>query len=287
MNPKVTSVLRYPGGKAKALKTILEYIPRDFKEFREPFVGGGSVFIALKQSMPNTVNFQINDINTDLYYFWQFLRDDGEKFKDAVIYKKKQFNSGKELFNYYRNPETKWNPFERAVRFFILNRITFSGLVDSGGYSQESYEKRFTDSIIEKLVPLSDLMQGVIIKNDDYSNLLNKRGEDIFIYLDPPYLTSKNSKLYGVKGDLHTKFNHEKFARKVKGCRHKWLITCDDTPEFRDFFDFAYINDWNLLYGMTNVKKPYLKRGNELIITNYEISNDFTKKVSLEGFGVK
>ena len=49
--PKTKSPLRYPGGKSKALKQILPIIP-SFKEFREPMVGGGSVFFALKQLNP-------------------------------------------------------------------------------------------------------------------------------------------------------------------------------------------------------------------------------------------
>jgi len=285
--PEITSVLRYPGGKAKALKTILGHIPKHFEEFREPFVGGGSVFINLKQTISDSTNFIINDMNTDLYFFWYFLKEDGDEFKNAVISKKKEFCSGRDLFNYYKNSDTKWDTFERAVRFFILNRITFSGLVDSGGYSQASYEKRFTDSMIEKLIPLSELIQDVTITNDDYSYLLNKKGEDVFIYLDPPYLNSKESKLYGVNGNLHTKFNHKKLAKRVKKCEHKWLITYDDSYEIRELFDFAYITDWNLAYGMTNVNKPNLKRGHELLITNYKIPKDLTKNSSLSEFGIK
>ena len=38
------SPLRYPGGKSRALKQILPLIPLNMSEFREPFVGGGSVF---------------------------------------------------------------------------------------------------------------------------------------------------------------------------------------------------------------------------------------------------
>jgi len=49
---KVKSPLRYPGGKSRALKHILPIIPK-FDEFREPFLGGGSVFLALKQKYPN------------------------------------------------------------------------------------------------------------------------------------------------------------------------------------------------------------------------------------------
>ncbi len=45
---KIKSPLRYPGGKSKALDRIIPLIPGDFDEFREPFVGGGSVFLLSK-----------------------------------------------------------------------------------------------------------------------------------------------------------------------------------------------------------------------------------------------
>ncbi len=48
----IKSPLRYPGGKSRAVELINSLVP-DFKEFREPFVGGGSVFINLKQCYPN------------------------------------------------------------------------------------------------------------------------------------------------------------------------------------------------------------------------------------------
>ena len=46
---KIKSPLRYPGGKSKVAKFIIEHIKTDFNEFREPFVGGGSIFFYLKQ----------------------------------------------------------------------------------------------------------------------------------------------------------------------------------------------------------------------------------------------
>ncbi len=50
----IKSPLRYPGGKSKAIKQISKLIPQ-FDEFREPFVGGGSVFIYLKQKYPHKI----------------------------------------------------------------------------------------------------------------------------------------------------------------------------------------------------------------------------------------
>ena len=64
----IKSPLRYPGGKSRAVKLISKLVPQ-FDEYREPFVGGGSVFIYFKQIFPNK-NFWINDIYTNLFHFW-------------------------------------------------------------------------------------------------------------------------------------------------------------------------------------------------------------------------
>jgi DNA adenine methylase len=269
---KATSVLRYPGGKSKALKEILPLIPKDIKEYREPFVGGGSVFVAAKQLLKDDVVFKINDINSDLYLFWRCVQRDGERFQKKVYLMKSQFESGKELYSYYQKNYQNLDNFERAVRFFIMNRITFSGLIDSGGYSQESYEKRFTNSMINRVLPLSQLLQDVTITNKDYRHLLHEGGDDVFLFLDPPYLSARQSELYGKNGDLHKQFDHEKFAEEVRKCHHKWLITCEDTPQMRELFAFAKnIIPWSLKYGMTNVHRPRATQGKEIFVINYDV----------------
>ena len=65
----IKSPLRYPGGKSRAVKTIAPLIP-DFEEFREPFVGGGSVFFYCKQRFPQR-KFWINDLYFKLFKFWE------------------------------------------------------------------------------------------------------------------------------------------------------------------------------------------------------------------------
>ena len=47
--------LRYPGGKSRALTKLDPYIPdlRDYVEFREPFLGGGSVAIHISKKYPH------------------------------------------------------------------------------------------------------------------------------------------------------------------------------------------------------------------------------------------
>ena len=277
MQKLAKSPLRYPGGKSRALKQILPLIPPNISEFREPFVGGGSVFFAIRSIFQNHIkSYWINDLNYDLYCFWKQTRDNVAELVEALVDIKANYNNGRVLFE--KLTESKdllsenrnlLSEFERAVRFFVLNRITFSGIVDSGGYSQAAYQKRFTDSSIARVSMISPYLSGVKITCDDYTDALFHDGEDVFIFLDPPYWKATESKLYGTRGTLHTSFDHAKFAENMKNCRHKWLITYDDSPVIRELFDFAKIQEWTLQYGMNNYKKDYAAKGNELFIKNY------------------
>lgn len=266
----VKSPLRYPGGKSKAVKKILPLIPKDYKEFREPFVGGGSIFLSSMQLLNNNAKYIINDLNYDLYCFWKYAKQDNDRLVDKVIEIKNKFANGKELYNSLK-PHNNISDFDRAVRFFILNRITFSGTVDSGGYSEQAFQKRFTDSSIDRLKRLKGILDNVIVQYGDYSNIVEKEGEDVFIYLDQPYYRQSKSKLYGHKGSLHINFDHREFADNMKKCKHKWLITLDNTPKIWDIFGFANIYEWELQYGMNNYKQKNIKKGKELFITNYKI----------------
>ncbi|WP_321417205.1 DNA adenine methylase [uncultured Methanomethylovorans sp.] len=277
MNLSVKTALRYPGGKTRALKEILPLIPIDIEEFRDPFVGGGSVFLAVKQTT-NASIFRINDLNYDLYCFWKQVKDNNNELVKELLEIKKNSSDGRKLYSdlKYQSLEQS-SEFEVAVRFFVLNRITFSGLSCSGGYSKQSFEKRFTVSSIERLNALSSIIQNVEITNKGYEKLINTNEDDVFIFLDPPYLNARNSKLYGNNGHLHTAFDHKTFAKRMKKCECRWLITCDDTPEIREMFDFAQIESWELQYGVNNMKKPDTscksKIGKELFIFNYNIKD--------------
>jgi DNA adenine methylase len=264
------SPLRYPGGKSKALDQISECLPLRFTEFREPFVGGGSVFIYIRQKFPQ-VKVWINDLNQELYCFWNIAQTDVEKLIEETLCIKRQRRDGKKLFAELTTTDvSKLSEFERAVRFFVLNRITFSGTVESGGFSQGAFEKRFTYSAIERLAPLSDILQGVRITNFDYKEVLGESGEGVFVFLDPPYLNATKSRLYGKRGMLHTTFNHDEFANCLRDCTHQWLATYDDSIQIRKNFDFAKIYEWQLQYGMNNYKQENCKTGKELFVTNYQ-----------------
>jgi DNA adenine methylase len=258
----IKSPLRYPGGKNRIAKIIVQKFP-NFAEYREPFLGGGSVFIAAKQRFSDK-KFWINDAYFELFKFWEQAQIDVETLQNQIIELKNKFADGKELYKHL-----KLNHLETAAAFFIFNRITFSGTALSGGYSESAFRGRFTLSSIERLKPLQKLLENVKITNLDYENLLNANGENVFLYLDPPYFSAQKSMLYGNRGNLHKNFDYERFAEAVKSCKHKWLITLDDCQYIRQLFKFAEIAPLKFSYGMRNVNKKSNQTGNELIIKNY------------------
>lgn len=246
-----------------------QLLPAQFDQYREPFVGGGSFFIYLRQTRPG-LRIWINDLNPELYHFWHCAQLDSEKLACELSRIKKEREDGQALFNELLQQDTSaLTGFERAVRFFILNRITFSGVVESGGYSQLAFETRFTESSIERVSGLSPLLEGIRITQLDYRALLQEGDRSVFTFLDPPYYKATRSRLYGKNGILHTSFDHERFAQEMGACRHSWLITYDDSPEIRDNFSFANIYEWELQYGMNNYKQGKAEKGSELFITNY------------------
>lgn len=267
----IKSPLRYPGGKSRAIPQIRKRIPESFQEFREPFVGGGSVFLFIRQRYPDR-KIWINDLNYDLYCFWKIAQTEIHSLAEAVTKIKAECIDGQQLFDELReNVHADLPDFDRAVRFFVMNRITFSGTVDSGGYSEAAFRTRFTHSSIRRLLNLQPLLQDIKITHLDYKSMIHEPGEDVFLFLDPPYLAATKSRLYGKNGSLHTAFDHAEFAAEMKRCPHKWLITYDDSPEIRENFATSHIYDWELQYGMNNYKQETANKGKELFITNYAL----------------
>lgn len=284
----VKSPLRYPGGKSKLLKNLLPLFPKEISKYGEPFVGGGSVFLAIK-SLDPSIDCTINDLNKDVYSFWSQLTREGERVikqitflmfqksiapmeVNSIHHDPKQFY--KEIVDNIKEDSSEW---ERAIRFFVLNRITFSGTTECGGFSGMAYQSRFTHSCIDRLKEVKNLLcttSHTTVLNENYTECLHFCGgeETTFSYLDPPYISNKKSKLYGKKGDLHTSFDINQFAENMKMFRNhgKWAISLDDCQEVRDLFsNFTTIVEINAQYSMDNAGGNAPKKKKELVILNY------------------
>ena len=265
----IKSPLRYPGGKSRAIKYIAPIIP-GFLEYREPFVGGGSVFVYLKQKYPKR-KYWINDLHENLFHFWNQTQHNLNELIEQIYLWKNEFDNGKDLHKYLKANIEQFDDLKKAAAFFVFNRITFSGTSESGGFSNAAYERRFTLSSIERVKRLSTILNDTTISNKDYQEVVEKEGDQVFLFLDPPYYSATKSALYGKNGNLHKAFNHVRFAEILKKTKHKWLITYDDSSYIRQLFSFAQIAEWNLTYGMRNVNKDGSQVGKELFISNYEL----------------
>ena len=121
-------------------------------------------------------------------------------------------------------------------------------------------------------------MENTKITNFDFQKVIEADGEDVFIFLDPPYYSATKSALYGKNGNMHKGFDHERFAEVMKNTNHNWLITYDNCEYIRDLFSFANIFTWELTYGMRNVTDNSKQKEKEIFISNYLETIEVPKK---------
>ena len=272
----IKSPLRYPGGKSRAIKFLSQFLPKDIDEFREPFFGGGSFSLYLAQN-PQYAKTKIyaNDINSELFCFWQSLQMRSNELINGILELRNRFQNGRDLYRFILSRrESSLDALTRGIDFFILNRITFSGVVDSGGYSQKAFESRFTPSSVERLKTTQGILGNFVFSNKDYAEFLHSESHNnksVFLFLDPPYFSATKSKLYGKNGVLHTGFDHQKLCENLKSTKHKFLLTYDDSAFIRELYRDFYLREWDLQYGMNNVARECAPKGRELLISNFAL----------------
>ena len=268
--------LRYPGGKSRACTKLEVYIPdlRDYKEYREPFLGGGSVAIHITKKYPN-LDVWVNDLYEPLYNFWRVLQDDGYKmFKRLQELKSRYpdrgsakglFLEAKDVVNDYDQP----NLF-RACAFYVINKCSFSGLTESSSFSAQASDSNFSMRGIEKLPGYTQIIRNWKITNLSYEKLLTD-DKNVFTYLDPPYDIRSN--LYGRKGSMHNGFSHDGFAADCDRFIGPQLISYNSSQLVKDRFEGWEVGEFDLTYTMRSVGE-YMreqKERKELLLFNYGI----------------
>ena len=268
--------LRYPGGKSRALTKLFQFIPdlKNYKEFREPFLGGGSVAIEIGKRYPH-IDIWVNDLYEPLYNFWKILQSDGQKLRDILLQLKQRHpdpSSAKKLFldakDYLAQPVG--NSIDRAVSFYVVNKCSFSGLTESSAFSKQASESNFSMNGIEKLPEYSLMIKKWKKTNLSYELMLHDK-EETFIYLDPPYEIKSN--LYGRKGDMHKGFNHDEFASISDKSSSPILISYNSSQLIRDRFDGWTVAEFAHTYTMRSTgcyNKEQASR-KELVLINYEV----------------
>ena len=270
--------LRYPGGKSRACVKMDPYFPdlRDYDEFREPFLGGGSVAIHITKKYPN-LDIWVNDLYEPLVNFWQQLQMFGYDLKSELIDRKLAYNTpelARELFlksKEYINDKTQSN-FNRAVAFYIVNKCSFSGLTESSSFSEQASNSNFSLRGIYKLPEYCKLIENWRITNYSYDYLMDGN-KGAFMYLDPPYDIKDN--LYGRKGSMHKGFDHDKFAADCDANDMDQLVSynSDQLVKTRFLGGKWTAAEFDLTYTMRSVGE-YMrdqKQRKELLLFNYGI----------------
>ena len=150
-------IIKWAGGKERELKYILPNLPKSFRRYFEPFVGGGSVFMSI-----NADRCFINDLSSELICLYRCIAEHNVRF-----------------FDYLRQIDNSWH---KAGTFYLEN-VVLNELYESyrnGDFSDEKLkteidgfcEQRGTE--IFSLVPVDFAFDTNVLFEEMRKNLYRK-----------------------------------------------------------------------------------------------------------------
>ena len=273
--------LRYPGGKSRAVPKLCQWLPENITEYREPFIGGGSMAIEMTKRFPD-LPIWVNDLYKPLYNFWLVLRDDGDYLYEQLLQLKQKHPDQESARELFLDAKEKVNEVDiaykdKAVAFYIVNKCSFSGLTESSSFSPQASDSNFSIRGIENLKSYSKLIKNWKITNLDYADLVEdclghgeiKCDDNTFIYVDPPYNVKDN--LYGHKGEMHKGFDHDRFADIMDDTMGNVMVSYNNHPDIIQRFLEWYQYDFAHTYTMRSTGTYMLDqtKRRELICLNY------------------
>lgn len=296
----IRTPLGYPGSKNKCIDQILELIPDGIEDWRECFFGGGSITLSYLQSPKCTAKtLTVCELSPEVWAFWQgtklhapeaaeiakrwftekaptqlLLNSMDPSDPEYAKIEEEAIAEGRELWKWTQEVDcSKLTLAERAARFFIVNKISFSSMSDSGSMSKDNF-KGFKLEMTQKMIDIQPLLQKIDIRNVSFEELFKDVDKDkTFIMMDPPYITQgQSSPMYGRNGNTHTGFPHDEYARLTKELECRWLVTYDDSIRVRKLFQGCYVKPFKITYTMAGKTSEDALAGEELFIANYDIT---------------
>ena len=130
--------IKWPGGKTRELKHIIPNLPKQIKNYYEPFIGGGAVYF----SIDNVSAYFINDKSKDLINLYQNIKDVNNNYFISTL--NDINNSWKEIeILFYRNKDTLFD-------IFINYR--------KGNLSKETLKISISNFVNKKAVEFTDII---------------------------------------------------------------------------------------------------------------------------------
>ena len=149
-------------------------------------MGGGSVLLW----KPRSILEVYNDIDGYAVNFFMCLRDHHEELYKKVVYTPYSRELYGKWITNWRSGHIPQEPIEQAAQWFFIMRASFSGKW-CGGFAYTKKDKNQAmvyKSRCEHLAFVSNRLQGVVIENLDFEDLITRYdGDGVLIYADPPY----------------------------------------------------------------------------------------------------
>lgn len=267
MESRYCSPLRYPGGKA----CIFPFVSKIMYEncligtnYAEPYAGGAG--LALKLLFEEYVNrIYLNDLDKSIYFFWKIILEDHIRLCDWIS----DVEVSVENWKYYKSilvSQEDPRAIDIAKATFFLNRTNVSGVLKGGiigGYAQKGKYKidaRFNkDDLIKRIERIARFRSRISISNLDglaFIKRMNKKQDDIFLYLDPPYF-HKGADLYL---NFYSKADHKKLAKNVHKIDKNWMVSYDN----HEFILNLYKDKRKIRYQLSQSASNRI--GNEVLI---------------------
>ncbi|MBH8562596.1 DNA adenine methylase [Nostoc sp. CENA67] len=176
--------LKWAGGKSRLIQQYIPYFPKDYKNYYEPFLGGGAVFFYLQPTAA-----VLTDINSELITTYRCVRDHVEEL--ICLLKEHQIKHNRDYY-YNIRANSGGTALEKAARLIYLNKTCFNGLyrVNSQGQFNVPLGRYENPNICPEnlLRAASAALSTSQIKQADFTDVLNQAtSSEDFVYCDPPY----------------------------------------------------------------------------------------------------
>ncbi len=271
MTKTINSPFRYAGGKFYARKLILEYLT-PHTHYLEPFAGGASIFFAKNKVRSNW----LNDLDPNLINCLTMIRDFPQELSTALNGE----IATKERHAFYKNEFEPQNELEKALRWYYLNRTSYSGIMNMKN-CYFGYGDKFSmrpENWGANILRTSHKLQGVKLTCLDFESVLKQipTNESYFLFIDPPYFNAAQDKFYTHSFSAQDHIRLAALLEEHKN-RFNFLLTYDNALEIRELYNWAEIHDkeWNYAINRTDDQKNKLERkgtrykGQEIFIFNY------------------
>ncbi len=287
--------IRYPGGKSAAVGYVVELLPDNLQRVVSPFIGGGSVEVALANELGiKVVAYDIFDI---LVNFWQVLLQEELKHKMLSILEELRPTRGtyEEVKNilkrHWRYTQYGEGTPDHVIKdrvvlaaYFFFNYQLSYGPGFLGWPSSVYLKEDVYRSFLEKLERFS--APNLEVHQADFQDILPKHQND-FLYLDPPYYIGPDSKMFRGIYPMrnfpihHHGFPHEVLRDMLKEHKGGFILSYNDCPTIRAYYasDLQFFPRWHYSMGLgeTRIGKYRKERGStshqkeshEILIVRY------------------